>query len=947
MIHRLHGRLAALALGLGAACLPSLGHAQERIDRSFRMADGLSNPQIYAISQDRDGFLWIGTWDGVNRFDGVHFTRFLDQDGVPPGRILALHQAADGPLYLGGDGGGAFFDGERFLPLSPASGLAGAAITAIAGLWDGTVFFGGTMGLVARRPGGKWSTVLPPQSPVKALCAAKDGTLYVGTVDGDVLVLREGRLSPWKSAEDLGGLGAVWSLHEGRNGTLYVGADRGLAVLRNGSREIPLSTRGRRIESITTDEDGILYLATRKSGILRLRESSLEPLAPLAPENGVSDEWVHTAYAVTKGPVYFGTDAGLDRWSGEVLQTWTLAQGLPDKTIWSVVEDEKGDLYAASNGGVAILQGKKWRSLGRKDGFPEGPTLCLHAGASGRLYAGDDQGHVWISERGRLLRIVSLQKRDLVLAILEAPDGVVYAATVEGFAVIRGPDVRFFPLPGNVYSFVLAADGTLYLGTSRGLAAFRDGKVFRQWTRSDGLKDDWIWTVRTGRDGSLLAGTRRGLSVLRNGRIKTYDTSNGLANNFVVCILEGEAGRLYLSTNRGVNVLDLGAPTRPRTLPFSGFGEGTGNPEACLKDRQGRLWFGIQPLLAVYDPALDRPRHPPRALLTGLQVFQDHQPLPLVGETKPFSYGRNDLTFSFAGIDLAAHFMKFRYRLSGLDRDWIETDQRSARYPNLRPGSYRFELQAGSESGLWSSPARLGFTILPPPWWRRPALVLGLAAAALALAGGLYAVARVRQILALDRLRAAIAADLHDQVGAGLTDIAILSEVAARKAGESPELTRVAATARELVEDLGDIVWLVNPRRDTLYELFVRLKDSYAELFAQAGAELEVADLSPLESARLPMAFRQNLHLLFKEALHNALRHSGCRRAELTVTLHGTRLAIVLRDDGAGFDPESRNGKGDGLATMQRRAERLGGQLTIDSSPEGTVVSFAGVVPRT
>lgn len=938
MIFNFPGRHAALALWLGtAACLPPFLQAQERIDRSFRIADGLSNPQVYSIAEDRDGFLWIGTWDGVNRFDGVHFTRFHDQDGVPLGRIFAIHQAVDGPLYLGGEGGAAFFNGERFLPVSPASGLTGASIEAIAGLPDGTVFFGGAMGLVARRPGGKWNTLL--KDPVIDLCAARDGTLYVATGDR-VVVLREGKISLWKDAGDLGGRGSVWSLHEGRDGTLYVGTVGGLAVLRNGSLEVPPSARGHAIESITTDDAGNLFLASFTSGVLRLRESSLEPLDHLTPENGVSDEKVHTVYAVQDGPVYFGTDDGLDRWSGDILRTWTRSHGLPDKTIWSIVEDGKGDFYVASESGVAVLQGQEWRSLRQSDGFPEDRTLYLHAGASGRLYAGDDQGQIWISEKGRLLRTLRLPKGKMVYGILENPDGAVYVSTDGGVALFRGSDVRFFPIPGKVYSFARAADGTLYLGTSRGLAAFRDGKVFRTWTRKDGLGDDWIWTLRMGSDGSILAGTRRGLSILKNGRIKTYDTSNGLANNFVVCILEGEAGRLYLSTNRGVNVLDLyppDIPAQPRTLPFSGFGQGTGNAEACLKDRRGRLWFGIRPVLALYDPALDQPRHPPRALLTGF---------PTVGGKKLFPHDRNDLTFSFTGIDLAAHFMKFRYRLSGLDRGWIETDQRSVRYPNLLPGAYRFELQAGSESGLWSPPARLAFTILSPPWWRRPVLVLSLAAAALVLAGGLYAAARVRQRLALERVRLSIAADLHDQVGAGLTDIAILSEVAARKAGELPELTRVAATARELVDDLGDIVWLVNPRRDSLYEIFLRLKDSYAELFAHAGAELEVGDLSPFQSARLPMAYRQDLHLLFKEALHNALRHSGCRRAELTVILQGPRLTVTLRDDGKGFDLQSQNGKGDGLETMQCRAERLGGRLTISSSPAGTVVSFAGAIPR-
>ncbi len=140
-------------------------------------------------------------------------------------------------------------------------------------------------------------------------------------------------------------------------------------------------------------------------------------------------------------------------------------------------------------------------------------------------------------------------------------------------------------------------------------------------------------------------------------------------------------------------------------------------------------------------------------------------------------------------------------------------------------------------------------------------------------------------------------------------------------------------------------MWLVNPRRDSLHELLLRLKDSYAELFAHAGAQLEVGDLSPFEGVRLPMAYRQDLHLLLKEALRNALVHSGCRRAELSVALQGRRLEVTLRDDGHGFDAEARHGAGEGLETLRRRAGRLHGRLAVESSPRGTTVRFAGTVP--
>lgn len=909
------GRLAALALWtalLGAACLPSAAEAQnrQRIARSLSIEDGLVNPQVSALLEDRDGFLWIGTWEGVSRFDGITFTNYSEQDGIPSGQIFAFYQAPDGKIYVGGNGGVAAFNGQGFVPLS------GSFIRCIAGLPDGTLFFGGRKGLVVRRPAGPWETILDDE--VTALFASRDGVLYIGTKDHGVLALRKGLILSLESSIT----SEVFAFGEGSDGAVYIGTQEGLAVLRGDvPRTVPW-TRTYEIRSIALREDGVLYLGTKSSGVLRLREAGLELLDSMTRENGLSHEHVHAIHAVRGGPVFFGTNDGLDVFSGEALATWTWPEGRSDATVWSLTEDAHGNLYAAvSTSGVAVLMNGRWQSLGS----PEGRTTAVHAGPSGRLYAGNEHGRVWIVREGRFVPFADLPEKGWITAILEASGGVVYISSLKGLAVLRNGNLQFFP-DLEVSSLALAADGTLYLATAGGLATFRDGAFGRVWTRQDGLASTRVLSVRIGRDGTVYAGTQRGLAALRAGHMETYDTVDGLTNNVINCVLEGGEGRLYLSTNRGVNVLDLHKPGRTTVLPTYGLGRRTGNLGACFGDHRGRLWFGIHSALTLFDPALERPRRPPRVFLTAL---------PLDG---------NERSFSLGALDLAAHSMRFRYRLEGLDQQWIETDQRSVRYPYLLPGSYGFEVQAVNDAGLWSAPAALPVTILPPPWWRRPALVLGLAVLGVALAGGLYAMARVRQLLEVERLRTAIAADLHDQIGAGLTDIAILSEVAVRKAGDLPELTRVAATARDLVDGLGDIVWLVNPRRDSLYELFLRLKDSYADLFAHAGAQLEVADLSPFEAVRLPMPYRQNLHLLFQEALRNALRHSGCRRAELTVTLHGRRLDVVLRDDGHGFDAESGSGQGEGLETMRRRAERLGGRLTIESSAEGTAVRFTGSV---
>lgn len=417
------------------------------------------------------------------------------------------------------------------------------------------------------------------------------------------------------------------------------------------------------------------------------------------------------------------------------------------------------------------------------------------------------------------------------------------------------------------------------------------------------------------------------------------DLREGRRRYQIIGVSEGEQGEIYLSppNSEGLRLQADGPEPLPPVSVESGpfhfqVSDTRDKPRIARPAKRRRQAPGERRPSEKQTP----PRSGPRAMLTGLHV----------GATESLLEERSHLTFSFLGIDPAAQSLRYRYRLSGLTPDWIDTSRRSARYRDLLPGPYRFEVKAVNDAGLWSKPVGLSFTVLPLPWWRRhPSLLVGCAAAGIGLLVSLVPVTRTRRLLQIERLRASIAADLHDQVGAGLTDIAILSEVAARKAGDLPELERVAATARELVDGMGDIVWLINPRWDSLSELFLRLKDSYAELFAYGGAQFEVGDLSVFEDVRLPMAYRQDLHLLFKEAVRNALRHSGCRQAELSVTLRGRHLEVLLQDDGRGFPPERRNGNGEGLAIMQRRAERLRGRLEIDSSAQGTTVRFAGSIP--
>ncbi|HSG40431.1 MAG TPA: triple tyrosine motif-containing protein, partial [Thermoanaerobaculia bacterium] len=508
-----------------------------------------------------------------------------------------------------------------------------------------------------------------------------------------------------------------------------------------------------------------------------------------------------------------------------------------------------------------------------------------------------------------------------------------------GLAVLRGERVEALGDEG-VWDIAGTADGTVWLGVQRGglVRLGHDGSR-RRWTQAEGLPADSVLSIRVARDGGLLLGTPRGLAVFRDGRFRVFDSRHGLTEETGYCALEDGEGRRYVLTNRGINVFEPGARAVSRTLlREDGLPSQEGVIGACARDPEGRLWFGTVRGAGVYDPRKARSRSlPPRARVTGWSLFGKDLPLPPPGRARAFESRESYFAFSYTGIDFARPGkVRYRHRLLGLDQGWSPgTDQRSVQYTNLAPGSYRFEVEAAGEGNRWSRAAALPFVIRSPRWWQQPRWTLSLSALTLVAAAGVVSAYRVRQLLAVERLRTMLAADLHDDIGAGLTEIAILSDA-------HPELARAGETARELVDRMNDIVWLMNPRRDSLRELVVRLKTSYAEMFAQKGIAFRSGDLSSLEDARLPMHSRENLHALLKEALRNALRHSGAREVRLDAALRGRRLEVTVRDDGGGFDPLAPAG-GEGLRNMKRRAAAIGGRLEIESfAGRGTTVRFTG-----
>lgn len=914
---------------------------------------------MLSLAEDREGALWIGTNDGASRWDGAAFTTLQSRDGMPAGPVYAIAPRPDGAVFFATANGVAWFRDGRLTRAPAASGLAASPVVAIAALPSGELLFLRPDRWVERRVDGSWVPYGPlaartsTHQPWRSLLVGRYGRIWIGGTG--VLALDDtGHLT--ERVPELGGR-RIAAIAEAPDRALLFATDRGLARWADGRLSWLTSEA---TTSVTVAGDGAIFAGTPSSGV-RVWASPNAPPERIGVEHGLASDRVSTVLASSSGAVVFGTDDGASLWDRGRVATWSAADGLPERSIWAFAEDDRGGFWIGGDGGLARREGGRFRLV---PGLPQAPVRSLAPGPPGRLFAGTQGGGLWeidVGEAGKRppTRVWTEYHGlpDSFVRALARDVNALWIGTPRGLAVLRGGRIEPAPAPldrADVYALSVDAAGGLRVATADGVFGLEGARArsFGGMPARPGLA---LLPANLPAGPSVWIGTSGGLGRLRGSRIERVAIAGGLGNETINCLAADGAGRLFASTNRGVEVLRPagdGLAAADRLAPADGLASAEGNLGACFRDARGRLWFGSIGGAAEADPERIVPRPPPHVAWTGASLGGQPVALPPPGTPLRLAPGAGSLALSWIGVDVATpEAVVYQTRFAGLDSAWTPTDRRTVQLASPAPGSYRFEVRAARRGGpgeQWSPTLALDL-VAEAPLWRRGWFRVGMALALIALVGALAAW-RVRQLLAIERLRTEIAADLHDHVGAGLTEIAILAEIAGRRAAgpdgtqDAPEIARAAETARGLIDRMDDIVWLVNPRRDSLHELFVRLKDSYAELFSAQGVLFRATNLRLFEGVRLPMAQRENLLAIFREALANALRHSGCREIALDVELRRRTLEVTLRDDGAGFDPANA-AKRDGLANMRARAAKIGGSLAIDSAlGGGTTVRFRGPI---
>ncbi len=983
----------------------------EKIDNR----DGLAHNSTGAILQDRRGFLWVGTFAGLNRFDGVDFVVWRhdpeDPESLSSNSVTALLEDRDGNLWVGTDRGLDRFEqvgwqGERFHHY-PIYGTDGNPIEApVRSLFEdreGTIWAGLTHGLLRRRPDDSVELLRhDPENPRSLASGVVYGiqqdseTLWVLTAPGPENRDATSTLNRLDEGGDFDRFplpgdrqASGFLIDRSHRFWLNVGS---LGTFDPESKMYRFPVLARRYVpqgSLWQDRAGALWISTFR-GFLSYQPASGDVSGPwpaAALEDTLSGFAVAFAEDRAEG-LWLGTRAGLYRWDRRRKPFRHLSRRLGDDTtlsgdrISALLEDSSGALWVATFGaGLNRLESLDAPAVHYRYDPDDPSSLCddtvwhLAEDAVGDLWLGAGEGlcrYDRASDRfvRHPLGVSAWAGPAGVRFIVRGEAGQLWLASEAGLLSfdpstkeVRRHGHQAPDAPGNRMSHCLYLDDdSLWLGAQGGSLEelnLETGALIRHPLRTRAgrqLRSEGIFTIRPGPDGSLWLGSGEGLSRYHpsTGELEHYTERHGLPGPAVYSILEDDEGRLWLGTDRGLSRYDERQPRGQRFRNFD-LSDGVGNLEfnrhAALRTRDGRFHFGGMARLTSFAPdeILDNPVAPAVALTRvgvwnpdGEAVFH-----PGPGGDLVLAPGHSSVAFEFAALDFTnAARNRYAYRLEGFDEGWIDNGvRRLARYHRLPPGRYTFRVKGSNSDGLWNEQgASLPIRVLPPywqTWWFRLAALASLVAV-LVMAHRF----RVSRLLQIERLRTRIAGDLHDDLSSELSGIALAMEVLQQgpmDVGQRSRLTQVRESSLRMLDRLRDIVWCVNPEHDNQDAVVRRMRSVAKTLLVDRPYRFE----SELDGGGdFPLALRRNLLLIYKEALHNAVRHSDAQQIEIRIAggERGLRLAVV--DDGIGFDGPSIT-RGIGIASMRRRAAEMGAKLRVTSVPgRGTAVRLEAPISR-
>ncbi len=960
-------------------CVGTAIAAQYRLN-GWTAENGLPQNVIRGIAQTPDGYLWIATLDGAARFDGVRFTVYNKSNtpGIASNRFGSIMEDQNGDLWFTSEGGNVTrYHRGSFHTYGPEEGIPANSIHGLAR--DGA----GNLWMLSEESIEKWNEgtglrdVTPDDLRMHYEPLYWDNAGFWGQDGSGLHIFSDGRFASYQLPSWLNA-SSIWNVAVDGNGSIWLETSDGRqGVIPAGERAVEPANPAHPQSVSYRDPHGNIWNFHVGQRLMRFLdfESSDQP-ASISFTHLLEDN---------EGHVWIGTEGnGLYQLQEQSIDVFSKAQGLPDQDIYPVYQDHSGAIWlGAWQSGLSCFRNGRFTNYTTAQGLP------------GRLVSalgGDKDGNLWVATHGGLATFrdgqfhkspVLLPEHTVAQAILQDRGGTMWIGTTNGLVTYRQGPSRTLTvedgLAGNdVKVIVEGATGDLWFGGYGGLTRLHGGRLTR-WSERDGLPSDNIRAIYEDRDGMIWIGSYDGgLGRLKDGKFTRYSERDGLFNNGVFQILEDGRGNLWMSCNRGIyrvskQELNEFAEGKRKTITSIAYGKADGmlNVEcnggmwpAGIKAGDGKLWFPTQDGVAVIDPGTVRINpQPPPVLIEAAYV--DRAAVPLQDSLK-IPPGKENLEIEYTALSfIHSDQIRFRYKLEGLDSNWIDAgSRRTAYYSHLPPGSYEFHVIAANSDGVWNNAGqRLAITVQAPFYLTSWFIALeALATAALIATAVRYRVSQLQRAQAMQKAfsqqliasqeneRQRIASELHDSLGQRLVvinNLALFSMRAQGKGaapgGEPSAMEEISTEAALAIQETREISYNLRPFQLDRLGL-TKAIEGMARTVATASGIRITSQVDNIDDV-FPTDLRINFYRIVQESLNNIMKHSLATEAEVRVTVNEKRIILSIRDNGTGFNPANRTSKigksGFGLTGMEERTHLLGGEFQIRSaSGQGTVTTI-------
>ncbi len=923
--------------------------------RSYSIENGLSESVVNDMMQDSDGYIWIATGYGLNRFDGINFRNYYEEDGLNDNKIQSLYEDSQGNIWIGTESGINIIKKDSIQSVSGLDALNSSSVLEIFEDDNGHFWF-------ATDGDGVWhqdqSGDLIQYTTVHGLVGDRvrdiiedeNGTIWFGTREG-LTSLKGGNLRSYTPKQGLADE-KVRDLEPDPNGGFWIATRGGLSHYQNGVFKNYTDSDGlvnNRIRSISYNGVGGLWLGTEEGASF----FDGEVFTNYTTEHGLSNNIIYSTLFDREHNIWFGTfGGGVNLFMGNSFKNFTIEEGLPNNVITSITGDSQDNYWITTyGGGIVRYNDSGFELFNESDGLVDNKVYTSMVDSRGRLFIGTRWGlSIYDGESFYNFDETELPYRK-IRSIEERSTGEEYWMATYGEGVLKYKDGSFElfseedGLANNTVLTVEEDDeGNLWFATYGGVSRYSNGK-FTNYTIQDGLPNNGVIHILEDRTGTLWVTTFGGIARFQDGSFEAITTQDGLPDEVCYFIIEGQDGIKWIGTNKGVVRFDYplyrsGSGNKSSAFKLISQDQGLVanemNAGAGFADSNGDLWFGTVGGVTRYNPSSTPIRDiPPKIHIDDIRVAGES-----VSQRKNLqidSDNRN-IAIDFIGISFTApEQVVYEYRLRGSNEEWQRTSQRVARYSALLPGEYTFQVRAQSSNGVWSTEtAAVDFQVLAPFWMRWWFIVL-LVVAVSGIIYFIYHYYKVRKMVEMERMRVRIASDLHDDVGSSLTEIALQTDFLQTTDLQNEvkdSLSQIGDQSRKIVSSLDDIVWSIDARNDTLGDLTDRMQDYVNNVLPGKEISYQFGDLDMSEKLTVPM--KENIYLIFKEAINNIAKHADASKVEVKIQNDNGTFDMYISDNGSGISEHAKR-TGHGLRNMKMRADRIDADIEFENSAGFTI----------